>query len=229
VTSSSVGLAAVRRRIAAAAARAGRDSAQVRLIGVTKGIDPGRVLQALAGEHDVELGENKVQELISKMRALEGGPLDVTWHFVGSLQRNKVRDVVGNVALIHSVDSVRLAEAIGRQARSRGLVQDVLLEVNTSGESSKHGVSPGDALEVATAIVGLDGVAPMGLMTIAAPGGEDAARDSFALLRELRDRIATRHQGVKELSMGMSSDFEVAIAEGATMVRIGTAIFGPRA
>jgi hypothetical protein len=227
VTAADEGLAAVRRRMADAATRAGRDPGDVRLVGVTKGVEPERILAALAGERHVELGENKVQELIAKMRALEDGPLRITWHFVGSLQRNKARDVVGAVSLIHSVDSVRLAEAIARRARDRGVVQDVLLEVNTSGEPTKHGFAPDAAAAAATAVAGLEGIALKGLMTIAAQDG-DPARACFALLRQLRDRIAARHDAVVELSMGMSGDFEAAIAEGATIVRIGTAIFGPR-
>ena len=219
-------LAAVRARIDAAASRVGRDAGEIALVAVTKEVDAVAVQEAVAnGVRD--LGENRVQELTKKREALAG--LNVRWHMIGTLQRNKVAQVVGQVALIHSVDSAALAEAIGKRAEVRGLRQDVLLEVNVGGESSKHGVGPGqEAIEVARGLLDIEGVQLRGLMTVAPQGSEAAARAGFRVLRELRDEIRARASEVTELSMGMSEDFEIAIEEGATIVRIGTAIFGPR-
>jgi PLP dependent protein len=218
-------LAAVRARIDAAASRAGRDVREVTLVAVTKEVDAVAAHQAVAGGV-TDLGENRVQELIRKRRELAG--LDVRWHMIGTLQRNKVTQVVGQVGLIHSVDSVSLGEAIGNRAESRGLCQDVLLEVNVGGESSKHGVRPEEAIEVARGLLDIKGVRLRGLMTIAPQGDEAGARAGFRALRELREEMRGRALDVTELSMGMTEDFEIAIEEGATIVRIGTAIFGPR-
>jgi pyridoxal phosphate enzyme (YggS family) len=219
-------LAAVRARIEAAATRAARSAEDVSLVAVTKEVDVARAREAVElGVGD--LGENRVQELQSKQSALAGSP--VRWHMIGTLQRNKVPQVVGHVALIHSVDSPRLAEAIGRQAAAEGLEQDVLLEVNVGGEPTKHGVAPEDALDVARGLLDIDGLRLRGLMTIAPAGDARAARDAFRTLRELGDRLQEDAPGATELSMGMSEDFEIAIEEGATIVRIGSAIFGARA
>jgi len=219
-------LAALLERIDAAASRAGRDAGEITLVAVTKEVDAVAAQEAVAnGLRD--LGENRVQELTKKREVLAG--LNVRWHMIGTLQRNKVAQVVGQVVLIHSVDSAALAEAIGKRAQARGLRQDVLLEVNVGGESSKHGVGPGEeAIEVARGLLGIEGVRLRGLMTVAPQDNEAAARGGFRVLRELRDEIRARASEVTELSMGMSEDFEIAIEEGATIVRIGTAIFGPR-
>ncbi len=138
--------------------------------------------------------------------------------------------VAGRVALIHSVDSAELGRSISDRAASEGLVQDVLVEVNVSGEASKHGVDPGGAWSLVASLAGLPGIRLKGLMTIAPPGSGVASRAAFAGLRELGDRLRGElgGGGLDELSMGMTSDFEVAIEEGATIVRVGTAIFGPR-
>jgi pyridoxal phosphate enzyme (YggS family) len=173
------------------------------------------------------MGENRVQELQSKQSALAGSP--VRWHMIGTLQRNKVPQVVGHVTLIHSVDSDRLAEAIAKRAASEGLEQEVLLEVNVGGESTKHGIDPADALDVANGLLEMEGLRLRGLMTIAPAGDARAAREAFRTLRELGDRLQERAPSASELSMGMSEDFEIAIEEGATIVRIGSAIFGARA
>jgi pyridoxal phosphate enzyme (YggS family) len=217
-------LEAVRARIRRAAESSGRDAGSITLVGVTKGIDVERAREGIAlGISD--LGENRVQELLEKQAAIDA---DVRWHMIGTLQRNKVHHVVGRVSLIHSVDSRRLAEAIGARAAIEGLTQDVLIQVNASHESSKHGVGPDEALEVARATAGIDGVRVRGFMTIAALGDEQRARDAFRALRDLRDKAISEVPDAVELSMGMSDDFDVAIEEGATIVRVGTAIFGPR-
>jgi pyridoxal phosphate enzyme (YggS family) len=214
---------AVRARIADAAARAGRDPNEVTLVAVTKTVEPERVREAIAAGV-ADLGENRAQEWRAKSEALSD--LAVRWHFIGALQRNKVRDVAGRVALIHGVESASLARDVG--ARASAAPQDVLLEVNTSGEPGKHGVALAQADEAARAIAQTPGVRLRGYMTIAAPGDSEAARRSFGALRALRDRLAPELAGAVELSMGMSDDFEAAVAEGATIVRIGTAIFGER-
>ena len=219
-------LTAVRARIDAAAQRVGRDPREITLVGVTKdvGVDAARegVTFGLA-----DLGENRVEELKKKQAALPD--LDIRWHMIGTLQRNKVAQVVGRIVLIHSVDSASLGEVIGRRTEVKGATQDVLLEVNTGDEATKHGVSPAGALETATKLLDVDGLRLCGLMTIAPQGEPSAARRAFRALRELRDAIRERAPDVTELSMGMTEDFEVAIEEGATIVRIGTAIFGARA
>ena len=219
----------VRRRIAEAAARAGRSAADVKLVVVTKDVAVARVAEAIAaGAND--LGENRAQELAVKLASLGDDAARATWHFIGTLQRNKVRDVVGRVALIHSVDSVTLARAIATRASADNATQDVLLEVNVSGEPSKHGLAPGNVPDVVAALDEEDGLTVRGLMTIAPEGDPDGARTAFRGLRELRDGLAGGPGGsaLAELSMGMTSDFEAAIEEGATIVRIGSAIFGPR-
>lgn len=223
-------LRVVRDRIAVAAASAGRDPAEVALVAVAKGVTPARVAEAMAnGAH--EIGENRVQELLEKQEALGyggGGPADAArWHLVGALQTNKARRVVGRVALIHSIDSERLARAVGARAEAAAHRQDVLLEVNASGEATKRGVAPGDVEAAAARLASVPGVRLRGLMTIAAPGSPGAARAAFRALRELRDRLVRRLPDARELSMGMSDDLEPAVEEGATIVRVGTAIFGP--
>jgi PLP dependent protein len=221
-------LSDVRRRIANAADRAGRDPASVRLVVVTKDVDPGRVAEAVAAGA-TELGENRAQELASKVQAI-AGPHQPRWHFIGTLQRNKVKGVVGVATLIHSIDSIELGRAVGARAANLGIVQDALLEVNVAGEASKHGLPPGGTAEALEALAGEPGLRLWGLMTIAPAGAPSIARRAFAELRDLRDRLAETLGGadLAELSMGMSGDFEQAIAEGATIVRVGTAIFGPR-
>lgn len=222
-------LAAVRRRIAATAERAGRSEADVRLVVVTKEVTPGRAAEAIAAGA-TDLGENRAQELVAKQAGLGADGERVTWHFIGTLQRNKVRDVVGRAALIHSVDSVALGRTIASRASAAGRTQDVLLEVNIAGESSKHGLAPDDVPPALDALVAETALNVRGLMTIAPESDADRARATFRALRELRDELRGRARAASlvELSMGMTSDFEAAIEEGATMVRIGSAIFGPR-
>jgi PLP dependent protein len=215
----------VRDRIYASALRAGRDPSSVALVAVSKTFGADILFDAIeAGVTD--LGENRAQELKEKM-AVVGDR--VRWHFVGYLQTNKVRHVVGSVVLIHSVDRFGLAEAIARRARSLGMRQDVLIEVNVAGEQSKHGASPEEAVALAVKVGGLDGISVKGLMAMPpATPDPDAVRPYFRRLVELRDRLQQSVPDAGELSMGMSGDFEAAVEEGATIVRVGEAIFGPR-
>ncbi|HVM59356.1 MAG TPA: YggS family pyridoxal phosphate-dependent enzyme [Verrucomicrobiae bacterium] len=207
-------------RIRSAAERAGRDPAEVRLVSVSKAIEPERIEEALRAGLTV-FGESKVQEAKAKIPLVSG---QARWHMIGHLQSNKARDAVALFDLIHGVDSLKLAEEIDRWAEQAGKTQAVLLEVNVSGEASKFGLKPEDLESTLGGINRLTRVEVQGLMTVA-PFTEEAAevRPYFRRLRELRDA-----HGLTELSMGMSQDFETAIAEGATMVRIGTAIFGER-
>ncbi|HEV2686177.1 MAG TPA: YggS family pyridoxal phosphate-dependent enzyme [Actinomycetota bacterium] len=219
-------LAAVRVRIDAAASRAGRDAREIALVGVTKDVDDEMARDAVANGI-ADLGENRVKELKQKQEALAG--LDVRWHMIGTLQKNKVTQVVGRVVLIHSVDSARLGDEIAKRAEAHGIRQDVLLEVNAGEERQKHGVAPSEAVEAARRLLDVKGLRLRGLMTVAPQGDIEAARRAFRTLRELRDVVKQGAPEVSELSMGMSDDFEVAIEEGATIVRVGTAIFGARA
>lgn len=223
-------LADVRDRIAAAAERSGRTAADVRLVVVTKEVPLDQIRIAVeAGATD--LGENRVQDLLPKMEELSWLAAAPRWHFIGTLQKNKVRSVAGRVALIHSVDSVALGHAVGVRAAAAGTIQDVLLEINASGEPTKHGLAPDDAEEALETLAGEEGLRIQGLMTIAPQGSLALARAAFGTLRDLRDRLHPTIAGASltELSMGMTDDFEPAIEEGATLVRIGTAIFGRRA
>ena len=222
-------LATVSERIAAAAERSGRRAADVRLVVVTKEVPADQIRVAIeAGAAD--LGENRVQELLPKMDELSWLVPGPRWHFIGTLQKNKVRSVAGRVALIHSIDSVALGQAVAKRAADEGTTQDALLEVNASGERSKHGLAPDQAEGALEALAGERGLRIRGLMTIAPQGSLALARSTFEALRDLRDRLGKTIAGaaVTELSMGMTDDFEPAIEEGATIVRIGTAIFGGR-
>lgn len=218
-------LAAVRERVTAAARRASRAPEDVTLVAVTKSFPADVVVDALEAGAD-DLGENRAQELKEKAIAL---PRRARWHYIGHLQTNKVRHVVGIAHLIHSVDRFGVAEEIARRARSTGAIQDVLVEVNVSGESTKHGVEPARAAALANEVAALEGIRVRGLMTLA-PLADDpeASRPYFSDLRELGESLQRSLPDATELSMGMTRDFEVAIEEGATLVRVGEAIFGPR-
>ena len=218
---------AVRSRIAAAAQRAGRPAGAVRIVAVTKGHPVERAREAAAAGV-VDLGENRVQEALGKQEAWPDAP--VRWHLIGHLQRNKVRLVVGRFALIHSLDSVRLADALEGAAAAAGLVQDVLVEVNVAREERKSGVLPDEAPALVRHAATLPHLRVQGLMAIA-PYTPDVGlqRQVFRDLRLLRDSLATSTWALGVLSMGMSSDFEIAVEEGATMVRLGTVLFGERA
>ncbi|HEX5132490.1 MAG TPA: YggS family pyridoxal phosphate-dependent enzyme [Candidatus Krumholzibacteria bacterium] len=216
----------VRERVAAAARRAGRSPDDVTIVAITKTFPAGTVEAVLrAGITDV--GENRVQELVAKADAVA---LPCRWHLVGPLQRNKAAKVVGRVALIHAIDGVRIAETVDRLSGERGVRTAVLLEVNTSGEASKHGVVPAEAAAAAEALAALAHVDFRGLMTIGPlDGGPVEVRACFrqlaALAVELR-RVTGRP--LPDLSMGMSGDFEIAIEEGATLIRPGRVITGER-
>lgn len=218
----------VQDRIASAAKRAGRDPASVRLVVVTKTVDAERIREAAAAGAAI-LGENRVQEAkekIEKLRAI------ASWHLIGHLQANKAKHAVKLFDLIHSVASTELAAEIDRQAAKIGKVQNVLVEVNIAGEASKAGTAVKEAPELVREIANHRNIAIQGLMTIPpfAENPEDS-RPYFRVLRELAGSIARENipnVSLKELSMGMSGDFEVAIEEGATLVRVGTAIFGER-
>ena len=212
-------------RIADAAARSGRKPNEVTLVAVTKTFGVHVILEAAElGVTDV--GENRAQELREKV-VIVGDK--VRWHFIGPLQTNKVKHVVGTAALIHSVDRPALAAEIDRRARSRNLAQEVLIEVNIAREAAKQGCDPATAIALACSTDALDHVTVRGVMAMApfSDRPEDS-RPYFQELRELRDRIAAQVPTATELSMGMTRDFEVAIEEGATIVRVGEAIFGAR-
>jgi pyridoxal phosphate enzyme (YggS family) len=210
----------VRERVARAAERAGRSAEDVLLVGISKTVDTARIRQAIEAGVPA-LGENRVQEARAKIADL-GRP--VPWHLVGHLQTNKVRDALELFDVIQSLDRLDLAKELDKRGRARGRVVDTLVEVNVAGEASKGGVAPDGLGELLEAIGGLPHVKVRGLMAIPPEANEpDDSRVWFQALRKLGER-----HGLSELSMGMSGDFEVAIEEGATVVRVGTAIFGPR-
>lgn len=219
-------LKCVQDRIARAAQRSGRPADAVKLIVVTK-TWPADIVQQIVDAGTGILGESRVQEAQHKITEVTG---TVSWHLIGHLQRNKVKQALPLFDLIHSVDTLRLAKEISRWAVRRNTPVRVLVQVNTSGEASKFGVSPNAALDLVEQVDDLQGVSVAGLMTIGAFSPDpETVRPNFVLLRQVRDRIASHKPHVSALSMGMTGDFEVAIEEGATMVRVGTAIFGQRA
>ena len=221
-------IARVREEIASAAKEAGRDPGEITLVGASKMNDAAACREAIAAGIDA-LGENRVQEMTQKLseNAYDGAPL----HFIGHLQRNKVKQVVGHVSLIQSVGSLELLDEIEKVAANRGLVQDILLEVNVGGEEAKSGFAPADTEAAAEAALSRSHVRVLGLMTIPPA---DADRDTnmryFEEVRALYVDIDRKlfHNKLKYLSMGMSGDFADAIRCGANMVRVGTAIFGAR-
>ena len=221
-------LAQVEQNIQKACERAGRAREEVTLIAVGK-TKPVGMLQEVYGEGVRDFGENKVQELCQKMDEL---PEDIRWHMIGHLQRNKVRYIVGRVALIHSVDTYRLAEEINIQAKKHGITVPILVEVNIAGEESKFGTTAEDAILLVEEISRLENVRIEGLMTIA-PYVVDAEENRlyFRKIKQLSVDITSKNLhnvSMKILSMGMTGDYTVAIEEGATMVRVGTGIFGER-
>ena len=219
----------IRGRMAAAAERAGRDPGEILLVGASKMNDAAACRAAIAAGIDA-LGENRVQEMTEKLAqgAYEGAPL----HFIGHLQRNKVRQVVGRVALIESVGSLELAKEIQRQAEKLGVTQDVLLEVNIGGEESKSGIAPEELPALVKQAAACPHVRLRGLMAIPPVAGPDGNRPFFAKMRQLfvdiRSQMDDNKTSFTCLSMGMSGDYENAVREGATLVRVGTALFGPR-
>jgi len=218
----------VRERVARAAERAGRAPASITIVAVTKTHGPEVVTEAIeAGISDI--GENKVQEFLAKAPHVA---LPCRWHLVGHLQTNKIPKVIGKFALVQSVDTFRLAEQLSQAGEKAGVVTDVLLEVNTSGEQSKFGFPPGGTVVVCKLLAPFTHIRIRGLMTIGPLANDPTAiAAAFARLRGLKEEIeAARIENVsmEHLSMGMTDDFEVAIAEGSTMVRLGRILFGER-
>ena len=221
-------LAAVEHNVAEACKRAGRAREEVTLIAVSK-TKPVEMLEEIYGERVRDFGENKVQEMCGKMDVL---PTDIKWHMIGHLQRNKVKYIIDRVSLIHSVDTYRLAEEINIQAKKHGIIVPILVEVNIAGEESKFGTSAEDAILLVEDISKLENVRIEGLMTIA-PYVEDPEdnRLYFRKIKQLSVDITNKNidnVSMEILSMGMTGDYAVAIEEGATMVRVGTGIFGER-
>jgi pyridoxal phosphate enzyme (YggS family) len=216
----------VKEKIARAAEKSGRKADEITLVAVSK-TEPIRLIEEAFSYGVTDFGENKAQEFRDKYEILGD---KVNWHFIGHLQTNKVKYVVGKARLIHSVDSLKLAEAVNERAAKLGLVQNVLLELNTSGEESKFGIRSEDDLEkIAEFCVAAENLNLLGLMTMAPfTDNADVIRKSFANLREAKERLENKGFRLPELSMGMTNDYEIAIEEGATIVRIGTAIFGER-
>jgi hypothetical protein len=213
----------VQERISAAAERAGRDSRDIVLVAVTKTVDAAAIEEAI-GAGVTDIGENYVQDSVTKYDIIGGR---VRWHMIGHLQRNKAGHATRIFDLIQSVDNLPLAHEMGKRASSIGKAQEVLIEANISGEETKTGVGPEQALELAGEVGRVPGVRVLGMMGMAPFTDDEAAiRGSFSLLRNIWEELPVENR--KWLSMGMTSDFEAAIEEGSNMVRIGTAIFGPR-
>ncbi len=221
-------LSVVRERMEKAARAANRDPGSVRLIAVSK-THPAAWVQAALEAGQTDFGENYAQELRDKSAQLATAP--IRWHFIGPLQENKVHLVVGKAALIHTVSREKILRAVERRAAAMNVVQDVLVQVNVGGEPQKNGLEPAELPDFLKLLDDAPHVRCRGLMTLPPFDLEpEAVRPHFSALRRLRDEAAARfpHLDLQELSMGMSSDFEVAIAEGATWIRVGSAIFGPR-
>lgn len=216
--------------IRSAAERSGRDPEGVRLVAATKLVGVERIEQAIAAGVTI-LGENRLQEALPKMDAL--GRDRVAWHFIGRLQRRKVKSVVGRFALIHSVDTVELAHEINRRAEEIGIRQAVLLEINIGGEATKGGFAPEAVAEACRRLGDMHHLTVQGLMVIPPPESDDKrTRVYFRRTRELAQSLTStgfENMTMDELSMGMSADYRIAVEEGATFVRVGTAIFGARA
>ncbi len=218
---------AVRQKIAEAAARVNRDPAGIKLVAVTKTVEPEAMQDALtAGIQD--FGENRVQELVRKQPYFNDW---VTWHLIGHLQTNKVKQVIGRASLVHSLDRLNLARELSGAAQPTGLVIPVLLQVNISREDTKYGLAPEEVMDFVAEIASYPGLSIQGLMTMAplAPDPEET-RPVFRGLAEMAQRVKVRFPSleIRWLSMGMSNDYEVAVEEGANLVRIGSGIFGPR-
>ena len=212
-------LSAVREEMKKACARCGRDVSEVTLVAVTKTVRPDLIRQAMDCGAAV-LGESRVQELCEKYPLLDGA----TWHLIGHLQTNKVKQAVGKATLIHSVDSLHLAQEIDKAAKKAGIVQQILLELNISGEESKYGLTIDEIPSIIKGIDSLENVAFKGFMTMAPFGAsEEELHKIFGQARAVFEEYKTR--GAEILSMGMSGDFPIAIEEGATHIRVGSAIF----
>ena len=217
----------VLKRLKSAAEKSGRDISEITLLAATKTVDADTINYAIE-KGITHIGENRVQELISKHGLLRPAHS----HFIGHLQTNKVKDIIDKVEMIESVDSIRLANEISKQAQKRGIVMDVLLEINIGGEESKSGFAPEDAEKAVSEVAKLDGIRVKGLMTI--PPATDLPEESRKYFREMYKLfIDIRGKNIDNssmsvLSMGMSNDFDIAVEEGANLVRVGTSLFGRR-
>ena len=216
----------VRKQIADAAAKSGRSADDVELVAITKTHPAEKVREAIEAGQTL-LGESRVQEARAKIPEL---PSAIRWHFVGHLQKNKIRHALPLFEMFHSIDSLALAQDMNRIAEEEGMHPRVLFEVNVAGEGSKFGFAPGNLREQMEELLALPRLSILGLMTIPPLAEEaDASRKHFVALRELRDRLQTEFRvDLAQLSMGMTNDFPIAVEEGATLVRVGTAIFGKR-
>ncbi|MFU8818253.1 MAG: YggS family pyridoxal phosphate-dependent enzyme [Desulfurivibrio sp.] len=224
-------LAAVRARIAAAAERAGRDPATVRLVAVSKRVPAERLRQAIAAGQRL-FGENYLQEAQEKIAEFDPAG-ELAWHFIGHLQSNKAKVAAESFSMVETVDRLKLATLLDRHAAAAGRILSVLVQVNVGGERQKSGVTPEQTAELLREMARLPALRVAGLMTMPPWSAEaEESRPHFRRLRQLAEELAGRgllgRHGAVELSMGMSGDFEVAVEEGATLVRVGTAIFGPR-
>ena len=221
-------LQAVTAQLVAAARNAGREPPEIALLAVSKTISPDTVMEAHAAGQRA-FGENYLQEALDKMAALKDRAPDIEWHFIGPIQSNKTRPIAENFAWVHSVDRLKVAERLSVQRPAALAPLNICIQVNVSGEASKSGCTPHDLSALAQAVAGLPGLKLRGLMTIPEPAATEAEqRRPLRALRELAERLRADGLALDTLSMGMSADLAAAIAEGATMVRIGTAIFGER-
>lgn len=219
----------IRNEIRSICDRTGRNPSDIRLIAVSK-TKPAVLVKEAFDAGQVDIGESYVQELVEKQDSELLSGLSLRWHFIGHLQTNKVKDIVGRVSLIHSIDKLKTAKELSKRASRKNVTADYLIEINTSGETTKFGLPPAELLSSAPDFITLPNIRLRGLMTIASPD-RNKARQEFQVLAELLDKLRNISPDpalLTELSMGMSQDFDIAIEEGATMIRIGTAIFGSR-
>src|SRR6056297_471673 len=204
----------------------GRKTNEMKLVAVSKTFPVSDIKEIIEAGHNI-FGENKAQEIRDKMEVLLDK--DIEWHFIGPLQKNKVKYVAGKTKLIHSVESEKIALEIDKRSANEGQVQDILIEVNVSGEESKHGLNPDDTQAFINTLQGYDNIRVTGFMTMAPyTDDEQVIRTTFKGLRVLRDKVQKDYPQIVELSMGMTNDYKIAIQEGATILRIGSAIFGAR-
>ena len=204
----------------------GRKGDEIKLVAVSKTFPVSDIEEIFETEHNI-FGENKAQEIRDKMEVLQDK--DIEWHFIGPLQKNKVKYVAGKTKLIHSVESEKIASEIDKRSANEGKVQDILIEVNISGEESKHGLNPDRTKAFLKTLHKYKNIRVIGFMTMAPfTNDEQVIRDTFSGLRLLRDDIQKQYPQIVELSMGMTNDYKIAIEEGATILRIGSAIFGKR-
>ena len=204
----------------------GRKTNEIKLVAVSKTFPVSDIKEIIEAGHNI-FGENKAQEIRDKMEVLQDK--DIEWHFIGPLQKNKVKYVAGKTKLIHSVESEKIAKEIDKRAANEGQVQDILIEVNVSGEESKHGLKPDKTKDFIETLQKYKNIRVKGFMTMAPfTDDEQVIRETFTGLRSLRDAIQKEYPQIVELSMGMTNDYKIAIEEGATILRIGSAIFGTR-